>query len=82
MSRKLLTRDRSVKSSEAKSFLVFNIVKVLNVGYGAPQKHRGLFVAQLVKLELIFECGFIHHTNTITHMHYKHTQTKESHIKG
>lgn len=54
MSRKLLTRDRSVRSSEAKSFLVFNIVEVLNVGYGAPQKHRGLFIAQMVKLELIF----------------------------
>lgn len=39
-----------------------------------PQRHRGLFIAQLLELELIFECGFIHHTNTITHMHDIRTQ--------
>lgn len=36
ISRKVLTRDRSVRNSEAKSFLVFNIFKVSNAGYRGP----------------------------------------------
>lgn len=39
-----------------------------------PQGHRGLFIAQLLELELIFECGFIHHTNTVAHMYDIRTQ--------
>lgn len=35
-----------------------------------PQEHR----AQLLKLELSFECGFIHHTNKQIHAHPHHTQ--------
>lgn len=54
ISRKVLTRDRSVRNSEAKSFLVFNIVKVYMQVIEGPQKHRGLFTAQLLELELIF----------------------------